>query len=255
MNVRTRWKSRLAVALMAAASMSLALACSKTTDAESRNPDGRESRESRGTTNAPPGHADPIEISGRHFVNGRSMKPPFVGMEQAMFGMGCFWGAERAFWQLPGVHVTASGYAGGETINPSYEEISTGKTGHAEVVLVVYDPNKTSFEQLLQHFWEAHNPTQGMRQGNDRGSQYRSVVYVEGEERLAAARRSRDAYQAALNAAGHGKITTEIRGTRDAGQFYYAEEYHQQYLGKKPDGYCGLKGTGVSCPSLPVEVY
>jgi peptide-methionine (S)-S-oxide reductase len=248
MNVLSRWKSGAAVAAVAAAS--LAFACSKTVDTESRNAEEHRAPDAQADTL--PGHADPIEITGRHFVNGRSMKPPFVGMEQAVFGMGCFWGAERAFWEMPGVHVTASGYAGGGTQNPRYLEVTSGQTGHAEVVLVVYDPKKTSFDQLLTRFWEVHDPTQGMRQGNDYGSQYRSVVYVTGQERLDAARRSRDAYQAALTEAGHGEITTEIS---DAGPFYYAEEYHQQYLGKKPDGYCGLKGTGVSCPSVPVEVY
>lgn len=247
MNVPTRWKSGVAVACFGLAAT--ALACSKTPETESRSADGAP----RARSNAQPGNADPVEVSGRHFVNGRSMLPPFEGMEQALFGMGCFWGAERAFWEMPGVHVTAAGYAGGDTQNPRYLEVTSGRTGHAEVVLVVYDPKKTTFDELLARFWEAHNPTQGMRQGNDRGSQYRSVIYVTGEERLEAAERSRDVYQRALGEAGHGKITTEIR---DAGPFYYAEEYHQQYLGKKPDGYCGLKGTGVSCPTnLAVEVY
>jgi peptide-methionine (S)-S-oxide reductase len=166
-------------------------------------------------------------------------------MEQLVVGMGCFWGAERLFWQLDGVYTTAVGYAGGYTPNPTYEEVCSGSTGHAEAVLVVFDPEKVSRDEILRTFWEGHDPTQGMRQGNDVGTQYRSAVYYGSEEQRAAAEASRDRYQASLNAAGHGEITTEIA---PAGPFYYAEAYHQQYLAKNPNGYCGLGGTGVSCP-------
>jgi peptide-methionine (S)-S-oxide reductase len=166
-------------------------------------------------------------------------------MQLAMFGMGCFWGAERKLWQTPGVYSTAAGYAGGYTPNPTYEEVCSGQTGHTEVVLVVYDPQKVSYEELLAVFWESHNPTQGMRQGNDAGTQYRSAIYTFTDEQLAAAQLSKTMYQERLRAAGHGEITTQVE---PAGEFYYAEDYHQQYLGKNPSGYCGLGGTGVSCP-------
>jgi peptide-methionine (S)-S-oxide reductase len=193
-----------------------------------------------------PGRTTPIRVTDTHFVNGHRITPPFpAGLEQAMFAMGCFWGAERKFWQTPGVYSTASGYAGGITQNPTYEEVCSGMTGHAEVVLVVYDPKQVSYDQLLQVFWESHDPTQGMRQGNDVGTQYRSGIYAFTPEQKAAAEISRGMYQERLKAAGLGEITTEIV---DAPAFYYAEDYHQQYLGKNPGGYCGLGGTGVSCP-------
>ena len=181
-----------------------------------------------------------------HFVSGRSLVAPFPeGHEQLVVGLGCFWGAERLFWQTEGVWVTAVGYAGGYTPNPTYEEVCSGKTGHTEVVLVDFDPAVISLEQVLAAFWEGHNPTQGMAQGNDVGTQYRSAVYVRSAEQRAAAERTRDAFQAKLDAAGYGSITTEIA---EAGPFYYAENYHQQYLAKNPGGYCGLGGTGLSCP-------
>ena len=193
-----------------------------------------------------PGRDEELSVPERHFVNGHALKAPFpAGMQQAVFGMGCFWGAERLFWKLPGVYSTAVGYAGGQTRNPTYEEVCSGFTNHAEVVLVVFDPTQISYEELLKAFWEGHDPTQGMRQGNDAGTQYRSAIYAYGDEQLAAARKSREAFQQALAAAGLQPITTEIR---PAPPFYYAEDYHQQYLGKNPDGYCGLGGTGVSCP-------
>nr|WP_163503283.1 peptide-methionine (S)-S-oxide reductase MsrA [Halomonas socia] len=193
-----------------------------------------------------PGRDTPLRISGRHLVNGASMLPPFPeGLEDVVLGLGCFWGAERLFWELPGVHVTAVGYAGGYTPNPTYEETCTGLTGHTEAVRVVFDPARLPFTALLQVFWEAHDPTQGMRQGNDLGSQYRSAIYTTSSGQLAAAKQSRDAYQRALDAAGRDSITTEIAPLE---AFYLAEEYHQQYLAKNPNGYCGLKGTGVSCP-------
>jgi peptide-methionine (S)-S-oxide reductase len=194
-----------------------------------------------------PGRADPIPTARTHFVNGRGLAPPWPeGFETAIFGMGCFWGAERKFWQLgEGVHITAVGYAAGYTPNPTYEEVCSGRTGHNEVVLVVFDPKKISFEKLLATFWESHDPTQGMRQGNDIGTQYRSGVYLTSPGQRPAAEKSRDAYAAALAARGYGAITTEIV---DAGPFYFAEDYHQQYLAKNPSGYCGLGGTGVSCP-------
>ncbi len=194
-----------------------------------------------------PGRDEAVQISPVHFVNGTTLVEPFPdGTEKAMFGMGCFWGVERIFWQLPGVYTTAVGYAGGYTKNPTYQETCTGLTGHNEVVLVVFDPKGISYEELLKAFWENHDPTQGMRQGNDIGTQYRSGVYVYSDDQKAAAFASRDAYQRALNAAGQARsITTEII---DAPQFYYAEEYHQQYLAKNPSGYCGIGGTGVSCP-------
>jgi peptide-methionine (S)-S-oxide reductase len=193
-----------------------------------------------------PGRATAMPVRGSHFVNGHSIVPPFPdGMATAMFGMGCFWGAERKFWQAPGVWTTAVGYAGGTTPNPTYEEVCSGMTGHTEAVLVVYDPTQISYEQLLALFWESHDPTQGMRQGNDVGTQYRSAIYTYDVAQQVAAEASKAAYEKRLLAAGHGSITTEIA---TAPPFYYAEDYHQQYLGKNPDGYCGLGGTGVSCP-------
>ena len=193
------------------------------------------------------GRKERMPVPEKHFVSGNRIVPPFPeGLEQAQFGLGCFWGAERIFWQTPGVYSTAVGYAGGATPNPTYEEVCSGFTNHTEAVLVVFDPRKISYEQLLRVFWEGHDPTQGMRQGNDRGSQYRSAIYTCGEEQAKAAGASRDAFQAALKAKGFGRITTEIK---PAAEFYYAEEYHQQYLGKDPNGYCGLGGTGVSCPA------
>lgn len=194
-----------------------------------------------------PGRAAKMAVPERHHVNGHRIEPPFPGgLEMAEFGMGCFWGAERKFWQMPGVYSTAVGYAGGHTPNPDYKEVCSGLTGHAEVVRVVYDPAQLSFAALLKAFWEAHDPTQGMRQGNDRGTQYRSALYVYSEAQMTLALRSREAYQAALAEAGKpAPITTEIR---EAPEFYYAEPYHQQYLAKNPDGYCGLKGTGITCP-------
>ena len=192
------------------------------------------------------GRSEPVQLSGVHFVNDTSIRPPFpTGMETAVFGMGCFWGAERLFWQLPGVHTTAVGYAGGFTENASYEEVCSGGTGHTEVVLVVYDPARVTYRQLLQVFWEGHDPTQGMRQGNDVGTQYRSAVYTFSDAQREAALDTKQAYEERLDAAGYGPITTEVA---DAGPFYYAEEYHQQYLAKVPNGYCGIGGTGVSCP-------
>jgi peptide-methionine (S)-S-oxide reductase len=194
-----------------------------------------------------PGRAQPLRTAAHHFVNGRALKGPYpAGLETAIFGLGCFWGAERKFWQLgDGIYVTAVGYAAGLTPNPTYEEVCSGRTGHAEVVLVVYDPAKISFERLLKTFWESHDPTQGMRQGNDVGTQYRSGIYVTSPAQRAAADASKAAFQQALTAGGLGEITTEIV---DAAEFYFAEDYHQQYLAKNPHGYCGLGGTGVSCP-------
>ena len=193
-----------------------------------------------------PGRGDKMPVPERHFVNGNALTPPFPeGMERALFGMGCFWGAERLFWQIPGVYSTAVGYAGGETRNPTYEEVCSGFTNHTEAVLVVYDPRKVSYESLLKAFWEGHDPTQGMRQGNDSGTQYRSAIYAYGEEQLKAALSSKDVFEKELLKARRGTITTEIL---PAPEFYYAEDYHQQYLGKNPNGYCGLGGTGVSCP-------
>jgi peptide-methionine (S)-S-oxide reductase len=192
-----------------------------------------------------PGRATAMPLGGGHYVSGHSIRPPFpAGCEQALFGLGCFWGAERKFWQLPGVYATAVGYAGGITPNPTYEEVCTGLTGHNEVVLVVFDPASITYPQLLKVFWEAHDPTQGMRQGNDVGTQYRSGIYTFGDAQRRAAEESRSAYDGRLREAGFGGVTTEIR---DAPAFYYAEEYHQQYLAKNPGGYCGLGGTGVSC--------
>ena len=194
-----------------------------------------------------PGRAQRMPVPGQHFVNGHPLVPPFpAGLEVAMFGMGCFWGAEKCFWVLPGVFTTAVGYAGGLTPNPTYEEVCTGLTGHNEVVRVVFDPAKIGYADLLRVFWESHDPTQGMRQGNDVGTQYRSGIYVASPEQRRLAEASREAYQKALAQAGHDKITTEIL---DAPEFYYAEDYHQQYLAKNPWGYCGLGGTGVACPT------
>ena len=193
-----------------------------------------------------PGRPERMPVAPRHVVLGTPIEPPFpAGLETVTFGMGCFWGAERKFWEAPGVFTTAVGYAGGLTPNPSYEEVCSGGTGHAEVVQVVFDPRHTSFEAMLRIFWESHDPTQGMRQGNDVGTQYRSAIYCHSPEQRRAAEASREAYQRVLTAAGHGQITTEIT---DAPPFFYAEDYHQQYLAKNPWGYCGLGGTGVSCP-------
>ena len=198
-----------------------------------------------------PGRSQPMPLPEQHFVNPHPLAGPYpAGMKKAVFGLGCFWGAERVFWQAPGVWVTAVGYAGGSTPNPTYEEVCSGRTGHTEAVLVVYDPKLTSYEALLKLFWESHDPTQGMRQGNDVGTQYRSAIYTFSPEQQAAAEASRQAYEAQLAAAGLGKITTEIR---DAPPFYFAEGYHQQYLAKNPNGYCGLGGTGVTCP-IPAMV-
>jgi peptide-methionine (S)-S-oxide reductase len=193
-----------------------------------------------------PGRAAKIPVPSRHEVLGTPLEPPFPdGFETLVVGMGCFWGAERVFWLTPGVYTTAVGYAGGLTPNPTYEEVCSGRTGHTEAVLVVFDPAKTNLDEMLKLFWENHDPTQGMRQGNDVGTQYRSAIYVDSPEQREAAERSRDAFQQNLKGAGYGEITTEIA---DAGPFYYAEDYHQQYLAKNPNGYCGLGGTGVSCP-------
>jgi peptide-methionine (S)-S-oxide reductase len=193
-----------------------------------------------------PGRPDPLPVPDRHFVLGTPLKPPFPdGLEQAVVAMGCFWGAERVFWQQEGVYTTAVGYAGGYTPNPTYEEVCSGRTGHAEVVLVVFDPKVVSYERILQLFWEGHDPTQGMRQGNDVGTQYRSAVYVSDDAQAGLAEASRRTFGERLRASGYGEITTEIAA---AGPFYYAEDYHQQYLAKNPNGYCGLGGTGVSCP-------
>ncbi len=193
-----------------------------------------------------PGRPDPLPVPPAHAVNGHPLTPPFPdGMETAQFAMGCFWGAERVFWRADGVYTTAVGYAGGYTPNPTYEEVCSGGTGHAEAVLVVYDPAQIAYDALLRLFWENHDPTQGMRQGNDVGTQYRSAIYWTSETQREAALRSRDMYAERLAAAGYGPITTELA---QAGPFYYAEAYHQQYLAKNPNGYCGLGGTGVSCP-------
>jgi len=192
-----------------------------------------------------PGRATPLEISGTHFVNGNPIVPPFAeSLHLATFGLGCFWGAERRFWQTDGVYATAVGYAGGHTPNPTYEEVCTGRTGHAEAVRVIFDPAAISYEGLLTVFWEAHDPTQGMRQGNDQGTQYRSLILAEDNRQRAAAEATRHAYEQRLIQAGFAPVTTEIH---DPAPFYYAEEYHQQYLAKNPSGYCGLGGTGVTC--------
>jgi peptide-methionine (S)-S-oxide reductase len=197
-------------------------------------------------SSALPGREQEIQVADRHAVLGNPMKPPFPdGLQQAVVGLGCFWGAERIFWLAPGVYTTAVGYAGGFTRNPTYEEVCSGRTGHTEAVLVVFDPARTSYEDILRLFWENHDPTQGMRQGNDVGTQYRSAIYWTTDEERQAAEASRDAYAGRLRASGYPEITTEIAR---AGPFYYAEDYHQQYLHKNPWGYCGLGGTGVSCP-------
>ncbi len=193
-----------------------------------------------------PGRAEPMPVPEAHFVNGHRLTPPFpAGYQRALVGMGCFWGAERKFWQAPGVYTTAVGYAGGLTPNPTYREVCSGMTGHTEAVMIVFDPAVTSYDALLKIFWENHDPTQGMRQGNDTGTQYRSAIYCDSSAQKAAAVASRERFQARLTSAGYGRITTEIA---DAPPFFYAEEYHQQYLAKNPGGYCGIGGTGVSCP-------
>ena len=193
-----------------------------------------------------PGRTKPMPVPAAHYVNGHPLQPPFPdGFEQAIFALGCFWGAERRFWQVKGVFTTAVGYSGGYTPNPTYEEVCTGQTGHAEAVLVVYDPHVVSYQDLLRIFWEAHDPTQGMRQGNDIGTQYRSLIFAADDAQRAAAENGRETYQRVLTAAGYGQITTEVL---PRSEFYYAEDYHQQYLAKNPGGYCGLGGTGVSCP-------
>ena len=196
--------------------------------------------------NALPGRAEKMPVPAAHHVNGAGLEPPFpAGLEQALFGLGCFWGAEKKFWETPGVYTTAVGYAAGHTPNPTYREVCSGGTGHSEVVLVVFDPRKISYADLVKIFWESHNPTQGMRQGNDVGTQYRSGIYYYNDAQREIAERSRDSYQTQLSRAGYGAITTEIL---PAPEFFYAEDYHQQYLSKNPAGYCGLGGTGVSCP-------
>jgi peptide-methionine (S)-S-oxide reductase len=193
-----------------------------------------------------PGRPTPMRTADKHFVSGRPLKGPYPdGTQKAMFGLGCFWGAERAFWKIPGVWVTAVGYAAGATPNPTYEEVCSGRTGHNEAVLVVFDPKQVTYDELLKAFWETHDPTQGMRQGADVGTQYRSGIYVYGDAQRAAAEGSKQSYEKALKKKGYAAITTEIR---DAPEFYFAEDYHQQYLAKNPAGYCGLGGTGVSCP-------
>jgi peptide-methionine (S)-S-oxide reductase len=205
----------------------------------------RKKAEMPSAADALPGRATPIPTAAKHFVNGRPLKGSYPeGLQTAMFGLGCFWGAERMFWKLDGIYVTAVGYAGGFTPNPTYEEVCSGRTGHNEVVFVVYDPKKISYQRLLKAFWEGHDPTQGMRQGNDVGTQYRSGIYVYGPEQREAATASRAMYEKALAAERFGGVTTEIL---DAPPFYFAEDYHQQYLAKNPGGYCGLGGTGVSC--------
>jgi peptide-methionine (S)-S-oxide reductase len=193
-----------------------------------------------------PGRTERMRVPEKHYVLGTPLEPPFPeGFQRAVFGMGCFWGAERVFWEAPGVHTTAVGYAGGYTPNPTYEEVCSGSTGHTEAVLVVFDPEKTSYEEMLRLFWENHDPTQGMRQGNDVGTQYRSAIYYEDDSQREAAEKSERLFNDRLAKAGYGEITTELA---EAGEFYYAEDYHQQYLAKNPNGYCGLGGTGVSCP-------
>ena len=208
---------------------------------------GRHKQTVPGPGEALAGRAErPFPIPSEHYVLGTPLEPPFPDdTEQVILGLGCFWGAEKAFWQLPGVYTTAVGYAGGQTANPTYEEVCSGRTGHNEVVLVVFRPAEISFDDILKAFWEGHDPTQGMRQGNDVGTQYRSGIYFTSDQQRAAAEASRERYQQALTAGGHGEITTEIE---PAGDFFYAEDYHQQYLAKVPNGYCGLGGTGISCP-------
>jgi peptide-methionine (S)-S-oxide reductase len=194
-----------------------------------------------------PGRSQSMAVPEKHYINGNPLKPPFPeNMEKAMFGLGCFWGAERKFWQQEGIYTTTVGYAAGHTPNPTYNEVCTGMTGHNEVVLIVYDPAKISYQDLLKVFWESHNPTQGMRQGNDRGTQYRSGIYTYTPEQKQLAETSKEIYQQELSKAGYGNITTEIL---DAPEFYYAEDYHQQYLAKNPNGYCGLGGTNIACPT------
>ena len=198
------------------------------------------------STTALPGRDTAMPVPEQHFVNGNPLQAPFPeNLEQAVLGLGCFWGAERRFWETSGVYTTAAGYAGGQTPNPTYQEVCTGNTGHTEVVLVVFDPAVVSFEAVLKVFWESHDPTQGMRQGNDIGTQYRSAIYTMGDDQQAVANRSRDAYQGELGRAGLGNVTTEVL---PLDTFYYAEDYHQQYLAKNPGGYCGIGGTGVACP-------
>jgi peptide-methionine (S)-S-oxide reductase len=192
-----------------------------------------------------PGRDQAMKVADRHFVTGHGMLPPFEGMERAVFALGCFWGAERRYWEAEGVCTSAVGYAGGFTPNPSYEEVCSGRTGHTEVILAVFDPRLTRYDEMLRLFWESHDPTQGMRQGNDVGTQYRSAIYCDSAEQLRQAEASRERYQELLSQAGYGLITTEIC---EAPPFYYAEDYHQQYLAKNPQGYCGLDGTGVACP-------
>ena len=207
---------------------------------------GRKTLEMPTQEAALPGRAHPIPTAETHFISGRPLKGPYPeGMETAVFAMGCFWGEEKKFWSLPGVYLTAVGYVNGITPNPTYEEVCSGRTGHTEAVLVVYDPKVTTYKALLKVFWESHDPTQGMRQGNDIGTQYRSGIYPANDAQESAAEASKEAYQQALSAKGFGRITTEIV---PAGEFYFAEDYHQQYLAKNPMGYCGLGGTGVSCP-------
>ena len=204
-----------------------------------------------GRSDALPGRATPLPVTDRHFVNGNPLKPPFpVGMMQAVFGLGCFWGAEQKYWQLEGVYSTAAGYSAGITPNPTYHEVCSGMTGHNEVVLVVYEPHTVSYPELLRVFWESHDPTQGMRQGNDVGTQYRSGIYTFTDEQNSLALASKDSYQSSLAQRGYGRITTEIL---DAPAFYYAEDYHQQYLAKNPGGYCGLGGTGVRFPPAGIS--
>jgi peptide-methionine (S)-S-oxide reductase len=199
-----------------------------------------------------PGRAEPLRVPVRHFVNGNRIVPPFpADLQEALFGLGCFWGAERRFWQTDGVYATAVGYAGGFTPNPTYEEVCTGRTGHAEVVRIVFDHATASYDELLRVFWESHDPTQGMRQGNDVGTQYRSVIFTTSPAQLVAAERSKTAYQAALHQAGHGQVSTQISA---APAFYYAEEYHQQYLAKNPNGYCGIGGCGVPFKLAELQV-
>ena len=208
---------------------------------------GLRKRSMPSAADALPGRQERMPVPDTHFVSGARLEPPFpAGTERAVFGLGCFWGAERKFWEVPGVYTTAVGYAGGHTPNPTYEEVCSGGTGHTEAVLVVFDPVKVSYESLLRVFWENHDPTQGMRQGNDVGTQYRSAIYCYGDAQRRAALASQQAYQAVLTKAGYGAITTEIR---EAPEFYYAEDYHQQYLAKNPWGYCGIGGTGVACPA------
>ena len=198
-----------------------------------------------GPGEALPGRQEKMPVASHHAVNGAPIQPPFpAGFEQAVVGMGCFWGAERKFWQLPGVYTTAVGYAGGSTSNPTYQEVCSGQTGHTEVVLVVFDPSKVTYDRILSTFWENHDPTQGMRQGNDVGTQYRSAIYTFSDAQRRAAEASLERYQSALAAQGFGGVTTEVR---EAPPFYYAEDYHQQYLWKNPNGYCGIGGTGVKC--------